>query len=203
LTDVSALRPGGGDVEAVKGPLSIRSRFDERKTAAAASVLLKEAGGQMRYLRLIKLLYMADRASWQRFNRPITGDRYVSMDRGPVLSRTYNLIREEPPGAWSEAIERVDRYEVRLKGEPDLGPLSEAEIELLKDAFGLFEQMDHWHLVKHLHRTLSEWKDPKGSAATISPEEILRALGKSEEEVEEARQVSAETSYFDALFASR
>jgi len=46
----------------------------------------------MNYLKLMKLLYLADRESMRRNGRPISGDRYVSMDHGPVLSQTLNLI---------------------------------------------------------------------------------------------------------------
>jgi hypothetical protein len=180
------------------------SRFDERKTAAAAGVLLLEAGGAMDYIRLIKLLYLADRESWLRFNRPITGDSYVSMKYGPVLSRTLDLVKSEASpeddvsaGPWARLIAR-DRYAVRLKGQPDLGPLSDAEVEILKEAHRLFEQTDKWRLCDLTHG-LPEWHDPQGSAAAIYPEDILKALGKSPEEMEEARQLAAEDGYLRQL----
>jgi uncharacterized phage-associated protein len=54
----------------------------------------------MSYLKLIKLLYVLDGEALLRWGRPVTTDRYVSMDNSPVFSRIYNLIREEPaPGA--------------------------------------------------------------------------------------------------------
>jgi len=54
----------------------------------------------MSYLKLIKLLYLLDREALLRGGRPVTTDRYVSMANGPVVSRIYELIREEPaPGA--------------------------------------------------------------------------------------------------------
>lgn len=179
---------------------SIRTNFDERKTAAAAAVLLKEAGGRMKYLRLIKLLYLADRESWLEFNRPITGDSYVAMKRGPVLSQTFDLIRREPgAGPWAQTIETdTDNREVRLKGEPDLGPLSDAEIEILKAAYRLHAEMDRWKLCDLTH-ALPEWKDPGRSSNPISPEDILAALGKSDEEIEEARQESQERVHFDRI----
>lgn len=179
---------------------SICTEFDERKTAAAAAVLLKEAGGPLKYLRLIKLLYLADRESWREFNKPITGDSYVAMKRGPVLSRTLDLIKETPEGGpWAETIETdMDSYEVRLKGEPDLGPLSDAEIEILKAAHRLHVEMDRWKLCDLTH-AFPEWKDPGESSAPIWPEDILAALGKSDEEIEEARQESVERVHFDKV----
>lgn len=188
---------------AERGLSSIRTNFNERKTTAAAAVLLQEAGGRMKYLRLIKLLYLADRESWRQFSKPITGDSYAAMKRGPVLSQTLNLIKRPPEkGPWAETIETdLAQHEVRLKREPDLGPLSDAEIEILKEAHRLHAQMDRWRLSDLTH-AFSEWKDPGESSKPIWPEDILAALEKSEEEIEEARQDSAERVYFDKILGS-
>jgi uncharacterized phage-associated protein len=52
----------------------------------------------MSFLKLIKLMYLADRRALLEQGRSITFDRYVSMDHGAVLSQTYNLIvSEEAP----------------------------------------------------------------------------------------------------------
>jgi hypothetical protein len=39
-------------------------------------------------IKLIKLMYLAERLSLQRYGEPLTGDRLVSMPDGPVLSMT-------------------------------------------------------------------------------------------------------------------
>lgn len=176
----------------------IRLSFDEKKATAAAGALLKHAGGRMRYLRLIKLLYLADRKSLDRTGRPIVGGRYVAMKYGPVLSDVLDLVKRGAGSTWSALIER-DGFHVRLKGEPDLSPLSQFEIDLLREAAKLYEQLDQWKLTELTHG-LPEWTDPGGSSKEISPEEILRALKKSDEEIEEARQDAIERAYFDELF---
>ena len=66
--------------------------FNERRVAQMAAYLLDHARTRMKYLKLMKLLYLADRESMKRHGHPISGDRYVSMDHGPVLSNTLNLI---------------------------------------------------------------------------------------------------------------
>lgn len=181
----------------------ILTRFDERKTTAAAAYLLGKAGGQMPYLRLIKLLYLADRESWRRYDRPITGDRYVSMKFGPVLSETYDLICNEELRAsegspWSKTISTAG-YDVKLTGNADVGPLSEAEIEILDEVCQLTEKLDRWRISELTH-SLPEWEDPEGSSVPISPESILKALGKSPEEIDAARQEAAERRHFEHLF---
>ena len=180
----------------------IVTRFDERKTTAAAAYLLDKASGGMPYIKLIKLLYLADRESWRRYDRPITGDRYVSMNFGPVLSATYDLLRREDTttggSPWSRTITTAG-YEARLLGSADLGPLSDAEIEILDEVYQLTEKMDRWRLCDLTH-SFPEWKDPEGSSVPILPEEILKALGKSEEEIDVARQEAAERQRFQQIF---
>lgn len=186
---------------------SIQTHFNEEKTTAAAALLLKEAGGRMRYFRLIKLLYLADRESWLRFNRPISGDKYVSMKHGPVLSKTYNLILEtmgslQPEGPWMQNIESVGRFEVGLKTkESDFDTLCEAEIEILKEVYEICRKFSQWKL-RDLTHLLPEWTDPGDSTLPISPEDILHAQDKSAEEIDEARQDAIEQNYFDEIFGS-
>jgi len=179
----------------------IMFRFDERKAAAAAGVLLEKVGGRMPYLRLIKLLYFADRMSLDRYRRPITGDRYVSMRFGPVLSTVLNLIKTEPfegeSGPWLRTVERC-QYDVCLRGSFDKVSLSEAEIEILEQVSSLFVDLDLWKLASLTH-ALPEWRDPGDSALPITPESILAALAKSDAEIEDVRQVANEDLYFDRL----
>lgn len=66
--------------------------FDERKAAQAAAFLLHKAGGRLPLLKLMKLLYLSERESLQKYGDTITGDTFVSMPNGPVLSMTLNFI---------------------------------------------------------------------------------------------------------------
>src|SRR5437868_161662 len=106
-------------------------RFNERRATEAAAFFLKLRGGRMSYLKLIKLLYLLDREALLRWGRPVTTDRYVSMDNGPVVSRIYNLIREQSaPGTdpiWRSYISAPLEWEVSLLSSPDPEELSPAE----------------------------------------------------------------------------
>src|SRR2546426_8827697 len=102
----------------------MRLRFNERKATQAAGLLLQLRGGTMSYMKLIKLLYLADREALLRWGRPISTDRYVSMDRGPVLSRILDLATdgEDPgtPSIWASSIAAPSNYEVHLKDDAGL-----------------------------------------------------------------------------------
>lgn len=166
----------------------MRPTFREDKTTQAAALLLKLRGGSMNYMKLIKILYLADREALLRFGQPITFDAYVSMDHGPVLSRTLNLINEGlPPGLpsmWRDCISGPENYEVRQVAECGTDALSQAEIELLEETFHKFGSLDRWQLVELVH-DLPEWCDPQGSAIPISYHDILLGSGKTEIEAAE------------------
>jgi uncharacterized phage-associated protein len=164
----------------------MRLRFNEAKTTQAAAHLLKLRGSKMSYMKLIKLLYLVDREALLRWGRPVTGDRYVAMDRGPVLSQTLDLATDEPsPGEhsiWAEHISEPAHYEVRLIKPATTDELSEAEIALIEEVFAKHGKKSRWQLVELVHQ-LPEWEDPHGGAIPISYRDILRAGKKTAMEI--------------------
>src|ERR1035437_9322409 len=111
-------------------------RFDEQKVTEAAVFLLELRGGCMHYIKLLKLLYIADRQAFSEWGIPITNDNYVSMDNGPVLSQKYNLIKDGGR-FWSEHISApFGDYEVQLSAPLQKNrKLSLAEEETLQKVF--------------------------------------------------------------------
>jgi uncharacterized phage-associated protein len=171
--------------------------FNETKATQAAARLLTLRGGPMSYVKLIKLLYLADREALIRWGRPITTDRYVSLDNGPVVSRIYELIRDEPAPSsfriWRKFISVPEDYEVRLLGDPGSGELSRPEQELIDEVFAQHGRQNRWAIVDYT-RSLPEWANPDGGAMSIEVREILTAAHKTEEEIsaiEEALESAA------------
>jgi len=74
--------------------MAIPALFDEQRTAQAAAFFLHKAGGQMSKVKLMKLLYLAERESYRRYGEPISGDTLLSTPGGPVLSTTQNLMAD-------------------------------------------------------------------------------------------------------------
>ena len=161
----------------------MKLHFNEAKTTQTAARLLKLRGGEMSCMKLIKLLYIVDREALVRWGRPVTTDRYVSMDRGPVLSRTLNLITDGPApgekGVWNEFISEPNDYRVRLLKDAPVDELSDAEMALIEEVFAKHGSLSRWKLVDLVH-TFPEWQDPNGSAIPITYRDILRASGKTE-----------------------
>ena len=162
-------------------------QFSQEKATAVTAFLLKLRGGRMSYLKLIKLLYLADREALNRWGFSITTDRYVSMANGPVVSNIYNLILldEETKPFWSRYITPpLGEYEVALRdsGEVPEALLSRAEEKLLLEIFGTYGTWNRWKLRDFTH-TLPEWRNPNGSSVPIEVSEILSAQGVSEEDI--------------------
>ncbi len=182
----------------------MRFVFDERKAAEAAALLLERHGGTMAYIKLIKLLYLADRQALIQTGRTITGDRMVSMDHGPVLSQVYDCHKSglAEGGPWQEYISPPSNYDVTLLASPKLRALSPYEVELVENVFKQFGHLRKWDLVDYMH-TLPEWENPHGSALPIDARVILREAGKSDEEIEHIAAEVEALHAFKALAAGR
>ncbi len=161
----------------------MRYFFDERKTAQAAAYLIQLHGGQLNYMVLIKLLYLADRESWIENAQPITGDSMVSMPHGPVLSRILDLINmgKEDSREWFNYITESDGFNVSsVESDPQNDELSRYELKLLNRINDQFGNLNKWALRDYTH-TLPEWEDPNGSSYPISPVDILKDARSPEE----------------------
>jgi len=148
-----------------------------------AAFFAREQGGAINVLKLTKLVYLADRRSMQKFDLPISGDNFVSMDHGPVNSITYNYINgmEEQRDGWAEFIADRAGYEVGLVREisdDDLDQLSRAEIETLNEVWAEFGHMDRYQIRDWTHKNCPEWENPHGSSAPIAFERVLGFLNK-------------------------
>lgn len=163
--------------------------FDELKTAQAAAYLVAKEGGKMSHLKLMKLLYLADRESYKVFNTSITGDSYCSMPYGPVLSTTLNLINgyvrfDKNWNKWiSDKADHCVGSDYSIANDPDLDDLDELsrnDISILTEIYEKFGGYNQWELVDYTHDPINipEWKDPQGSSMPIHLDTLLTYLGK-------------------------
>ncbi|MCX7047212.1 MAG: Panacea domain-containing protein [Candidatus Sumerlaeota bacterium] len=185
---------------------SINYSFNEMKAAQISGRLLEKSGGKMNHMKLLKLLYLADREALRRWERPLTGDSPCSLPYGPVLSRIYDLIKHHPilPShpSWSDFISETEDYAVALKKPAGDDELSQAEIDLVDRIHQQYGSMGEFELVEYCHKHCPEWKDPGDSSQSIPFEEIFRAIGKNEDEIS---RIAAEAKAYqeeDAVFST-
>lgn len=189
----------------------IKNLFNEKKAAQAAAFFLFQARQPMSVLKLMKLLYLAERRSFERHGSPMIGDRLVSMPHGPVLSVTYNHMSgelESTEGGWDSWIaDRAGhdldlRDRAALKDPADLLELSDADVEILAEVWGQFGRMSQWELRDWTHDNCPEWKDPEGSMIPMRLEDLFAALKYSPEQTREAMERLEGESAVTAAFAS-
>lgn len=173
------------------------SLFSERKAAQVAAYFLiraSERQANITLLKLMKLMYLSERLSYERFGFPVIGDSLVSMPNGPVLSRTLDLINfgsSEDSGEWNMLIAERSGRDMALNAHDDLTTdnlreLSDSDVEVLDSIWQRFGRMSAIQLREYTHdsNNCPEWQDPDGSSVPIKLETLLEKLGYSQSDIE-------------------
>ena len=165
--------------------------FQFQKTLQAAAHVLQAAGGQMDYIDLLKLLYIADRECLAEEGDTITGDRVSALKKGPVLRTVLNLIKgvDSQSYLWQQYIEsrfnqESKRTEVFLKKHPGEDKLYAFEKDILRS---VSDRHEGKNLVEYTH-TFPEWRkyeirlNAVGTKKSypITLEDMLEGIGKPE-----------------------
>lgn len=168
--------------------MNMRLGFDIRKTIAAVAFLMNQEGGQLDMFLGLKMLYVADKEALIRWGKTITGDSFVSLPKGPVLSEVYNLFKgvgpREDQGEWDACFSERVNHLIQMLKQVDVEVLSEREMEVLESARKQINSFAPWEVARWLHETCPEWQDPQGSSVPIDPAVILRNAGRTDEEIQ-------------------
>jgi uncharacterized phage-associated protein len=183
-------------------------RYDELKATQAAAYLINKYGGRLNYMKLIKMIYIANRESLALYGQPIVPDSFVSMPHGPVLSSLYDQISnpsEDLSSYWDQHIEMVERYTLGLKGDPGVFKLNRRSLKLLDKVDSEWHEKSQYAIRDWTHdrKNIPEWKDPQGSSCAIQVEEILARVGwdpkKIDEYIEEESQYAKEQELMSGI----
>lgn len=178
--------------------------FSSERVAQLAAEFTRREGGTINVIKLVKLIYLSDRASLARYGAPITYDMLVSMDHGPVPSRTLDMINGYRSEAWDRWM--TGRRDHRLSlartefRRDDLDELSDADLEIVEEVWREFGRMNGWELSEYTHEHCPEWRDPRGSSIPIHERAIFRALGWSREDALQAQRAIREQRALDRAF---
>jgi len=159
-------------------------RFDAEKTIQAVAFLLRrEQFRCMNYMRLLKLLYIAEREILAESGKPLTGSPVAAMPRGPVLQDLYDLIRNRHTATpqWAKFFQ-VSHYHLVMTDDPGVGRISKFIASKLEEVAVRHQDDDEWDMVRFTH-TLPEWKanDPGESSKPIPLQDILAAMGRMQD----------------------
>ena len=157
--------------------------FNCKKTVQAVAFLLSQPGTDGdAYLKVIKLLYLADRESLLETGRPITGDKTVAMPHGTALSHATDLIRgQDFREEWSEFLATGRDKKLRIVKDPGQGLLCRYELDKLSGVARRYRRKTRWDMKDITHR-LPEYRKnhPGQSSKEIPISDILEAGGKSD-----------------------
>lgn len=182
--------------------------FNPRKAAQVIAYLALQAGGRIDVLKVVKLVYLADRDSLKTWGAPILDEQHVSMPHGPVNSSTYSYLNGEhdlTACGWADYLEDQANHVVGvIEGVTvdTLDELSDADIQSLDAVWSQFKHMTKWQIRDWTHdrSNVPEWEDPNGSSRPIPLERIMTMVGI--ENADAQADLIRDHRKIDRLFAS-
>lgn len=150
--------------------LPIRFKFDLDKLIASIAYFASEKIDDLSKLKVCKLLYYADKEHLIKYGRPIIGDNYYHLDKGPVPSKSLDIIDEVISGETylkSGEISNRDKFNeflkvhkspfskhpiFQLRKKADFGCLSDSEIEVLKSTLQKYGRLTPSELIECTHK---------------------------------------------------
>ena len=183
--------------------------YSEKRAAQTAAFFISRAGGTIEILKLMKLMYLAERESLARYGEPIMGDVLVSMKHGPVLSKTLDHINgftDSEDGGWESWINARAGHQLGLQPAHDpadeFTQLSDAEMEILDFIWDKFGKYDKYKLRDITHQICLEWEDPGETSQLIPYSRVLNWVGHKPEVVRELEQRMHDEEELDKMFSS-
>jgi len=186
--------------------------FNVRRAIQLAAFCIRQSeSDRMNSMKLIKLLYIADRESLRIAGYALTGDAAFALPHGPVLTRIYDLTKTSNDWAFlGESPEEelwcthftVDGYDLCIAKEPGEDRLSEYDKQVISEVMHRYGQLDQFEL-RDLTHEFAEWRnnDPGSSSRPIPLRDILEALGR-QEAIETVEQAQREDQHFANVFGN-
>lgn len=154
----------------------MRLHFDEEKFVNAVLFFAKNSDEEsFGITKLNKMLYYSDFEHFKKFGRPIIGDRYVKMKRGPVPSISYNIVNALLNGGIDgtplpkRLAEKISVKKGKFGGktihriealdEPDMSVFSRSELDILREVVEVCKKrnLTATFLSKLSHKDGSPW----------------------------------------------
>lgn len=142
-------------------------KFEQKKLIEVVLYILNKTDG-IDYYRLFKILYLSERNHLANWGNKIIMDKFVAMDKGPVPTELYDLVRNKKLGSedfqkmFNDAISHSStiKYELKANRKADEDYLSESEKEELdkiipiiqNESFGKIKEESHdkaWNNAYH------------------------------------------------------
>lgn len=165
--------------------------MDTQKLTEIVAYILTRNDGVMDYYNLIKECYIADRMSVAKTGYAMTGDSYVSMNRGPVLKNLYSFIKNKYTDAdrqhlWNQIFSTSDHKIKLLKNDVPHSKLSRCDTNILNEVCQRFYKYSYVQMRDYSHSegVFPEWQPvERGEEKPIPMENIMKALNFNDEDI--------------------
>ena len=158
---------------------------------------LTTKGLELTSYRVVKLLYLADREHLRQFGRPISFDRYVAMENGPVASFAYDLMKGRAKVAdlpFSLVKLGGLDYAEDPKRAVNRKLFSRSDIEILDETCSKYGKWTFKQLYKetHQHQAYDKaWKNRTGKADAMRFEDFFEGMDNLDKLVENVKLASS------------
>ena len=166
--------------------------FNHLKSVQTVAYFVRKAGGTAEKLKLVKLLYLAERLSFERCGKPMNFDSYFSLPHGPVASSALNGMdhRLDDP-AWDALDLAANRRDVTIVADVSEDHLSRADRAILDATWDEFGGMTASQLRNWTHEHCAEYVEVgAGASLPIDVSEIMEQVGRKDPD-NAAREVRA------------
>ncbi len=157
--------------------------FRSRKAAQMCAFFAAKAGGAIEKLKLIKLIYFAERGSLREHGFPMLFDEFYSLPHGPICSSALNgingVISAEIEPIWGEYIARNGNIVVPIRyfDISELDEFSQAEEDILSSIWDELGHMSASQLRNYSHANCPEYTEVERGRLPITYSEVMAALG--------------------------
>lgn len=185
----------------------IEFRVNREKAINSLLFLIGEAnsrGKNPTQYDLVKATFLADRAHLNKYGRPVTFDKYVAMEHGPVPSFVYDALkpgfnwavvgRDRAP--WGTDARNRAHYFYLIDFRADAKKLSASDCECLSDAIRNVLSLTFQQIRRLTHEDrayVDAWRDEEGVHAFPINMELLLD-DQSDEAIDDLRYLAEMTA---------
>ena len=121
-------------------------RFKQEKAVQVINFFVEREGGIANYMKVIKLIVLADRLHLLMYGRLITNDVYYALKNGPIPSHSLDIAKVNS-----------EEYNISTLGKFDRSLVSESDVSVMEEVYQRFGRHDQHELADITH-LLPEWK---------------------------------------------
>ncbi len=160
--------------------LSLRQLEVEKTIQALNFFINQDSSKIVSKMKLLKLLWLADRYTMRNFGYSLSRDTYYAMEHGPVASTTKDILDKKIDNDYANSyINVLSKTDIKTKRPVDFDEFSETDLTALRIVNSVYGKMSAYQLRTYTHK-FPEWKrfeekiDSIGGSYKMSLEDFFK-----------------------------